>query len=216
MKINRMAVVQGLNLEPVPGQLRYGCGITDFEDFYDIAEYVNEKAYLGNQIVFGDYETGAVYTPFEKERNIAYGGIEWIEGYFYFLKADFSKKTVTIMQYRPDWDCKECFSIGMAEVELYNLRIVGTPAHLISQDEEMRCYYPEQFSIKLSARESVIEIVDNHIYCSCWEEEGVAECEITEDYKYYEKLIVRNRFGDVVSEEPGALTRLPNGQWWLS
>ena len=74
----------------------------------------------------------------------------------------------------------------MAEVELYNLRIVGTPAHLISQDEEMRCYYPEQFSIKLSARESVIEIVDNHIYCSCWEEEGVAECEITEDYKYYE------------------------------
>lgn len=57
MKINRMAVVQGLNLEPVPGQLRYGCGMTDFEDFYDIAEYVNEKAYLGNQIVFGDYET---------------------------------------------------------------------------------------------------------------------------------------------------------------
>ena len=47
MKINRMAVVQGLNLEPVPGQLRYGCGMTDFEDFYDIAEYVNEKAYLG-------------------------------------------------------------------------------------------------------------------------------------------------------------------------
>ena len=198
MKINRMAVVQGLNLEPVPGQLRYGCGMTDFEDFYDIAEYVNEKAYLGNQIVFGDYETGAVYTPFEKERNIAYGGVKWIEGYFYFLKADFSKKTVTIMQYRPDWDCKECFSIGMAEVELYNLRIVGTPIHLISQSEEMRCYYPEQFSIKLSARESVIEIVDNHIYCSCWEEEGVAECEITEDYKYYEKLIVRNRFGDVV------------------
>ena len=98
MKINRMAVVQGLNLEPVPGQLRYGCGMTDFEDFYDIAEYVNEKAYLGNQIVFCDYETGAVYTPFEKERNIAYGGVEWIEGYFYFLKADFSKKTVTIMQ----------------------------------------------------------------------------------------------------------------------
>ena len=68
MKINRMAVVQGLNLETVPGQLRYGCSMTDFEDFYDIAEYVNEKAYLGNQIVFGDYETGEVYTPFEKER----------------------------------------------------------------------------------------------------------------------------------------------------
>lgn len=76
MKINRMAVVQGLNLETVPGQLRYGCSMTDFEDFYDIAECVNEKAYLGNQIVFGDYETGAVYTPFEKERNIAYGGVE--------------------------------------------------------------------------------------------------------------------------------------------
>ena len=63
MKINRMAVVQGLNLEPVPGQLRYGCGMTDFEDFYDIAEFVNEKAYLGNQIVFGDYETGELMRP---------------------------------------------------------------------------------------------------------------------------------------------------------
>ena len=90
MKINRMAVVQGLNLEPVPGQLRYGCGMTDFEDFYDIAEYVNEKAYLGNQIVFGDYETGVVYTPFEKERNIAYGGVEWPVGVVVEVAADVS------------------------------------------------------------------------------------------------------------------------------
>ena len=58
MKMNRMAVVQGLNLEPVPGQLRYGCGMTDFEDFYDIAEYVNEKAYLGNQIVLAIMKRG--------------------------------------------------------------------------------------------------------------------------------------------------------------
>lgn len=216
MKINRMAVVQGLNLEPVLGQLRYGCGLTDFEDFYEIAEYVDEKGYKGNQIVFGDYETGEMYIPFEKERNIAYGGVEWIEGYFYFLKADFNKKMVSMIQYRPDWGCKEYFSIGMGEVNLYNLRIIGTPAHLISQDEKMRCYYPEQFSIALSDREGVVQIEDNRIYSCCWEEEGVAEGEITEDYKYYEKMIVRNRFGDVVSEEPGALTRLPDGRWWLS
>ena len=216
MKINRMAVVQGLNLEPVLGQLRYGCGLTDFEDFYEIAEYVDEKGYQGNQIVFGDYETGEMYIPFEKERNIAYGGVEWVEGYFYFLKADFNKKMVSMIQYRPDWGCKEYFSIGMGEVNLYNLRIIGTPAHLISQDEEMRCYYPEQFSIALSDRKSVVQIEDNRIYSCCWEEEGVSEGEITEDYKYYEKMIVRNRFGDVVSEELGALIRLPDGQWWLS
>ncbi len=38
--------------------------MTDFEDFYDIAEYVNEKKHIwGNQIVFGDYENGgSVYT----------------------------------------------------------------------------------------------------------------------------------------------------------
>ncbi len=211
-----MAVVQGLNIEPVPGQSRYGCGMTDFEDFYEIAEYADKKGYQGNQIVFGDYETGELYIPFEKERNIAYGGVEWIEDCFYFLRGDFNKKRISIIQYWPDWGCREYFDIGMIEVQLYNLRIVGTPAHLISQDEEMRCYYPEQFSIKLSDRESVIQIEDNLIYCSCWEEKGVVEGEITEDYKYYEKLIVRNRFGDVVSEEPGALTRMPNGQWWLS
>ena len=44
MKINRMAVVQGLNLEPVPGQLRYGCGMTDFEDFYDCLLYTSDAA----------------------------------------------------------------------------------------------------------------------------------------------------------------------------
>lgn len=216
MKINRMAVVQGLNLEPVLGQLRYGCGMTDFEDFYEIAEYVDEKGYQGNQIVFGDYETGEMYIPFEKERNIAYGGVEWVEGDFYFLKADFNQKTVSMIRYQPERGCQEYVTIGMNEVQLYNLRIVGTPAHLISQDEEMRCYYPEQFSIALSDRESVVQIEDNRIYSCCWEEEGVAEGEITEDYKYYEKMIVRNRFGDVVSEELGALTRLPDGQWWLS
>lgn len=216
MKINRMAVVQGLNLEPVLGQLRYGCGLTDFEDFYEIAEYVDEKGYQGNQIVFGDYETGEMYIPFEKERNIAYGGVEWVEGDFYFLKADFNQKTVSMIRYQPERGCQEYVTIGMNEVQLYNLRIVGTPAHLISQDEEMRCYYPEQFSIALSDRESVVQIEDNRIYSCCWEEEGVAEGEITEDYKYYEKMIVRNRFGDVVSEELGALTRLPDGQWWLS
>lgn len=82
---------------------------------------------------------------------------------------------------------------------------------MISRSEEMRCYYPEQFSIKLSARESVIEIVDNHIYCSCWEEEGVAECEITEDYKYYEKLIVRNSSVMWCQRNQGALTR--HAEW---
>ena len=44
------------------------------------------------------------------------------------------------------------------EVNLYNLKIIGNPLFIISQDNEdgFRCYYPKKFSFPLQEQESVI------------------------------------------------------------
>ena len=47
-------------------------------------------------------------------------------------------------------------------------------------------------------------------------EEGVVEDQLTNDYKYYDKLIVMDYEGNVVSERKGSLSKYPNGKWYLS
>ena len=38
----------------------------------------------------------------------------------------------------------------------------------------------------------------------------------TEEYKYYEKMIVRDFKGNVLSETIGSLQQHPDGTWWIS
>ena len=84
MKINRMAVVQGLNLEPVPGQLRYGCGMTDFEDFYDIAEYVNEKHIWAIRLFLAIMKRGQCIHLLKRKGILPIGGVVMDRRLFYF------------------------------------------------------------------------------------------------------------------------------------
>lgn len=56
----------------------------------------------------------------------------------------------------------------------------------------------------------------NKIYLNTWVEEGVVEEQLTNDYKYYDKLIVMDYGGNVVSERKGSLSKYTNGKWYLS
>lgn len=56
----------------------------------------------------------------------------------------------------------------------------------------------------------------NKIYLNEWVEEGVVENQLTNDYEYYDKLIVMDYDGNVVSERKGSLSQYPNGKWYLS
>lgn len=56
----------------------------------------------------------------------------------------------------------------------------------------------------------------NKIYLNEWVEEGVVEDQLTNDYEYYDKLIVMDYEGNVVSERKGSLALYPNGKWYLS
>ena len=70
----------------------------------------------------------------------------------------------------------------------------------------------------ITACKAVRMIVDGKVYLSAWVEEGWDDdnnC-ATEEYKYYEKMIVRDFKGNVLSETIGSLQQHPDGTWWIS
>lgn len=101
-------------------------------------------------------------------------------------------------------------------MNLYNLRLVGEPVHVISSAERLECYYPERFSLQLDSHETIVCIQDRKLYLSEWVEEGLEEGIMTRKYKYYEKMIIKDFKGDILSNEIGSLYQLPDGSWWLS
>ena len=108
--------------------------------------------------------------------------------------------------------------LRLDQVNLYNLRIVGNPVHIISQEGELQCYYPEAFSFPLRPNETVCLIEGGRVYIEAWIEEGwddENDC-ATEDYKYYHKVITKDFHGDLLSEEIGALHQAADGTWWIS
>lgn len=56
----------------------------------------------------------------------------------------------------------------------------------------------------------------NKIYLNERPEEGVVEDQLTNDYEYYDKLIVMDYKGNVISERKGILSKYPNGKWYMS
>lgn len=63
-----------------------------------------------------------------------------------------------------------------------------------------------------------VMIVDGKVYLSAWVEEGWDDdnnC-ATEEYKYYEKMIIKDFKGNVLSETIGSLQQHPDGTWWIS
>lgn len=103
-------------------------------------------------------------------------------------------------------------------MDLYNLRIVGNPVHIISQREELRCYYPEAFSFPLEPNETVCFIEDGMVYIEAWIEEGWDDVNdrATDEYNYYHKVRVKDFQGNLISEEVGALSQAADGTWWIS
>ena len=70
----------------------------------------------------------------------------------------------------------------------------------------------------MDSHEGVTLIADEKVYFSAWVEEGwddENDCAI-EDYQYYDKVIVRDFNGNVLSEYIGSLAQRPDGAWWIS
>ncbi len=214
-KFNR---IKGRPIEKICGQDRFGYSQSDFEDMYDLIQWSKQGGYQGSELLFYDFYTGKVYKPFDKKRNVTYGTPVYAEGFLYFLQGDYDQRRVILYRYMPERVLEKVTELNMEEVNLYNLAIVGNPLYIISQDEEFRCYYPEKISFPLQERESVIFIEDGKIYLEEWVEEGWDEekdC-ATDAYEYYDRIIVKDFEGNIISKEIGCLNQDANGGWWIS
>lgn len=106
----------------------------------------------------------------------------------------------------------------MDEVHLYNLGLIGSPVHIISQDETFCSYYPRAFAFPLGEQESVILVENGKVYSERWVEEGWdAEKNCAgAAYAYYDCVLTRDEEGNLLSEEIGNLFQAADGTWWIT
>lgn len=217
--IKRFDEVEGLYIKRINGQDRYAYAMSDSEDLYDLEEWSERGGYPGSVIIFYDFENGKVYKPFEKKKNVIYGEPLDAAGQFYFLRADYDAEKVTLFRYHPETVSEAVTEWNTGEVSLYNLRVIGEDVHVISQDGEIfNCYYPEKFSFSLNPDETVILVSDDRVYIEAWTEEGWDDenDRAGEDYRFYDRIIVKDHNGNILSEETGSLNQSPDGGWWIS
>ena len=185
IKLNRFEVVSGKYIEEISGQSRIGYSMSDTTDFYDMIEWSKKGGYQGSIISFYDYNNGKIYEPFQKQRNVLYGPPVYLKNSFWFLQGDYNSGKITLFRYLPDKIPELIIQFNIADVDLYNLRIIGEDIYITSEDDEFVSW-------------------DDDNNCA------------TEEYRYYEKMIVRDFKGNVLSETIGSLQQHPDGTWWIS
>ena len=102
MKINRFETALGRCVEDIAGQYHIGYSMSDLTDFYEMDEYLKNGGYQGSTISFYDYDTGKIYEPFQKQRNVLYGKPVYLKDCFWFLQGDYDNGKITLFMYVPD------------------------------------------------------------------------------------------------------------------
>lgn len=216
MDIIRLPIINGITPDLLNGTERYAYGLSDFTDSWELEDWQEHGGYQGSVLYLYDLQESKVYIPFQKKKNVIYQMPLYCDDMIYFLQVDYDDKKVNLYRLSPNTAIEKITDLSIDEVDLYNIGLTGEGVHITSQDESFICYYPEAFEIKLETNESVICIYDEKIYISAWIEEGVENDEITKDYSYYEKIRVKDKAGNLISEEIGSLTQFPDGKWRIS
>lgn len=216
--IKRLQEVSGIYIEKIIGQDRFAYAHSDTNDFYNLIEQSKSGGYQGSVILFFDFESGKVFKPFAKKRNVIYSNPVYAEGFYYFLQGDYDEKKISLYHYIPGKLLEKETELSTEEVSLYNLCIIGNPVHIISQEDSFVCYYPEKISFPITGHESALFIEDKKIYFESWVEEGwndKNDC-ATDNYDLYYKVIVKDFSGNTLSEEVGDLYQAADGTWWIA
>ena len=206
------------NSQAEQGLLFFKAKSLDTNDFYDLIEWSKSGGYQGSVILFFDFESGKVFKPFAKKRNVIYSNPVYAEGFYYFLQGDYDEKKISLYHYIPGKLLEKETELSTEEVSLYNLCIIGNPVHIISQEDTFVCYYPEKISFPITGHESALFIEDEKIYFESWVEEGwndKNDC-ATDNYDLYHKVIVKDFSGNTLSEEVGDLYQAADGTWWIA
>ena len=132
--IRRFKETSGRYIEKIIGQDRFAFAHSDTNDFYDLIEWSKTGGYQGSVIIFFDFDSGNVYKPFAKKRNVVYSDPVYAEGFYYFLQGDYDEKRIALYRCIPGEFLEKVTELHTEEVNLYNLRLIGNPVHIISQE----------------------------------------------------------------------------------
>ena len=242
--IKRFERIEGRYIELIYGQERLAYSRSDNADFYDLVEWAERGGYPGSEITFYDFSNGKVYTPFPTRQDTVYSNPVYSEEWYYFLQGDYGVKKIALYRFRPadavegvaknavateettkeaghsaEYDIETVACFDIEDVSLYNLRITGSPVYVFNQDGAVfNCIYPDRFSITLMPHQSVTFVEKDRVYIEEWIEEGWDDennC-ATEDYRFYNKVIVKDFEGNTLSEEVGYLMPAPDGNYWMA
>lgn len=216
MNIIRMPIINGITPTLLKGTDRYAYGLSDFENAWDLEDWQENGGYQGSVLYLYDLYENKIYIPFEKRKNVLYQEPLLYNDMIYFLQIDYDNQKINLYHLSSSKPLEKVTDFSISEVNLYNLGLTGEKVHITSQDDSFISYYPERFEIKLEPNESVICIADGKIYINAWIEEGVENDEITNNYSYYEKILIKDKEGKLLSEEVGSLTQFPDGKWRIS
>lgn len=216
MNIIRMPIINGITPTLLKGTDRYAYGLSDFENAWDLEDWQENGGYQGSVLYLYDLYENKIYIPFEKRKNVLYQEPLLYNDMIYFLQIDYDNQKINLYHLSSSKPLEKVTDFSIGEVNLYNLGLTGEKVHITSQDDSFISYYPERFEIKLEPNESVICIADGKIYINAWIEEGVENDEITNNYSYYEKILIKDKEGKLLSEEVGSLTQFPDGKWRIS
>lgn len=216
--IKRFRKIDGTALSAIRGQDRLAYALSDHTDTYDLIAWNEQGGYRGMTISFYDLKSGEVYEPFALKKNVVYTEPLYAKEKYWFIGADYDDKTVTLYSYTPEDGPEEITVLDLEKVDLYNLQVMGIEPHVVSQGDRFSCYYPEQFSFPMDGPETVNFIHDGKVYIEAWVEEGwddVNNC-AGDDYRFYDKLLIKDFGGNTLSEEKGSIFFAPDGQYYLS
>lgn len=216
MNIIRMPIINGITPTLLKGTDRYAYGLSDFENAWDLEDWQENGGYQGSVLYLYDLYENKIYIPFEKRKNVLYQEPLLYNDMIYFLQIDYDNQKINLYHLSSSKPLEKVTDFSISEVNLYNLGLTGEKVHITSQDDSFISYYPERFEIKLEPNEIVICIADGKIYINAWIEEGVENDEITNNYSYYEKILIKDKEGKLLSEEVGSLTQFPDGKWRIS
>lgn len=96
--------------------------------------------------------------------------------------------------------------------------LYSDPVYLLSERDEVRCYFPTPFRFPLGEHESVQFVHDGKMYLENWVEEGWddAQDRATEDSRMYSETVVRDVSGRELSREVGGLFPSADGDGWMA
>lgn len=216
MEIISLTSPDGTAYDPIPGQVRYCWARSGYDDFYDMPEILSRGGCRSAAISFLDTVTGEIHKPFGLVKNVIYGRPIISEGFIYFLRGDFNANTASLMRCEFGKEPEKVYIMSLDGVDLYNLGLCGYPVHIVSQSETLSSYYPERFAFPLEPNESLEFIEDGRIYLSAWIEEGVENGAAGDNYRFFNKYVVKDRNGRTLEEALGCLNLYGDGKWRIT